>query len=111
MSAYSATVSTSVGDMTSVMMGRPDSCLARSSSLRPSRPMPRKLYGEVRGLNAPPRSTVAPAALTALAVDTICSSSSTEQGPAMMTGLSPPTKASPTLMVVGSGWNSRLASL
>ena len=37
----------------------------------------------MRGLNAPPRRAVAPAALTARAVARICSSLSTEQGPAM----------------------------
>ena len=40
-------------------------------------------YGEVRGLNAPPRRIVAPAFLTACAVWSNCRSSSTEHGPAM----------------------------
>ena len=37
----------------------------------------------MRGLNAPPRRAVAPAALTARAVVSVCSSLSTEHGPAM----------------------------
>ena len=92
-----------MGDITSVITGSPVSCLARASSFRPSNPMPRKLYGEVRGLNAPPRITVAPEAFTALAVETICSSSSTEHGPAMITGSGPPMTALPTVTVELSG--------
>ena len=41
---------------------------ASRSSRSPSSPSPWKLYGELRGLNAPPRSTFAPAFLTAAAV-------------------------------------------
>ena len=47
-------------------------------------PSPWNEYGELRGLNAPPRSAVAPAARTARAAATICSSDSTEHGPAMI---------------------------
>ena len=46
----------------------------------------------MRGLNAPPRRAVAPAALTAWAVARICSSLSTEQGPAMTPIVPPPTR-------------------
>ena len=49
---------------TSVMIARPVTCLAMFSSFCPSTPMPRKLYAEVWGLKAPPRRTLAPAALT-----------------------------------------------
>ena len=45
--------------------------------------MPWKEYGEVRGLKAPPRRIVAPAALQAFAVSNTCSGVSMEQGPAI----------------------------
>ena len=45
--------------------------------------MPWNVYGEVLGLKAPPRSMSAPAAFTARAVATVCSSVSTAQGPAI----------------------------
>ena len=57
---------------------------ASASSSSPFLPSPWKEYGELRGLNAPPRSAVAPASRTACAAATICSSDSTEQGPAMI---------------------------
>ena len=49
-----------------------------------STPRPWKAYGLVRGLNAPPRRIVAPAAATASAVSNSCSRLSTEHGPAMI---------------------------
>ena len=58
--------------------------MASASSSRPRLPSPWNEYGELRGLNAPPRSAVAPASRTARAAATICSSDSTEQGPAMI---------------------------
>ncbi len=67
--------------------------------------------GLVRGLNAPPRRAVAPAAFTARAVATICSSLSTEQGPAMTPIVPPPTVRLPARTTVGSVFTSRLASL
>ena len=54
--------------ITSVTIGNPVTSRARASSASPSVLRPWKLYGEVRGLNAPPRSTRAPAAFTARAV-------------------------------------------
>ena len=69
--------------------GEPGLARARASNSRPRSPRPWNEYGEVRGLNAPPRSAVAPAARTARAAVTICSSLSTEQGPAMITTSSP----------------------
>ena len=60
MSAYSDTSGTVSDDITSVITGIP----VRSASARilsPPRPCPWKLYGEVRGLKAPPRRMVAPA--------------------------------------------------
>ena len=46
-------------------------------------PSPWNVYGEVRGLNAPPRSIVAPASATARAVSSVCSRYSTVHGPAI----------------------------
>ena len=66
MSAYSATRSTWAGSITSVTTGRPVRSRASASSRRPSRPRPWNEYGLVRGLNAPPRRTRAPAAATAV---------------------------------------------
>ena len=43
-----------------------------------------------RGLSAPPRRTSAPAALTAWATEMICSSVSTEHGPAITRKCPPP---------------------
>ena len=47
-------------------MGSPVSRRASASSSSPRLPSPWNEYGELRGLNAPPRSAVAPAARTAL---------------------------------------------
>ena len=65
----------------------------------------------MRGLKAPPRRTVAPDALTAFAMPTICSSDSTEQGPAISVRFPPPIVTSPTFTTVSSGWNLRFAFL
>ena len=74
-------------------------------------PRPWKAYGEVRGLNAPPRRIVAPAAATASAVSNSCSRLSTEHGPAIIVSDPSPMTASRTRMTVSSGWNSREVSL
>jgi len=67
-SAVSTTASTCRGSSSSVTSGRPVSSLASARIARPASPSPWNVYGEVRGLKAPPRRTVAPAALTARAV-------------------------------------------
>ena len=67
---------------------------ASCSIRRPSSPRPWKLYGELRGLNAPPRSTFAPARFTAAAVACTCCSFSAEHGPAMTMTSSPPMRRS-----------------
>ena len=89
--------------------------LWRSAALRssrsPSSPRPWKLYGELRGLKAPPRRTFAPARLTAEAAASTCSSVSAEHGPAITMTSSPPTRRSPTAMTLFSDLNVRLASL
>ena len=67
-SAYSATTPTLSGLITSVTMGSPVSLPARASSFSPSSFNPWKVWGPVRGLNAPPRSRLAPDFFTARAV-------------------------------------------
>ena len=62
-----------------------------------------ELYGDVRGLNAPPRSIPAPLAFTARAIVSTWSSVSTEQGPAIMTKFPLPTLTSPISTIVSSG--------
>src|SRR5574338_731618 len=84
---------------------------APRSIRRPSSPSPWKLYGELRGLKAPPRSTFAPARFTAAAVDSTCASFSAEHGPAMTITSSPPIRRSSITTTVLSGLNVRLASL
>ncbi len=88
------------------------SAFAASRSIRsPSSPSPWKLYGELRGLNAPPRKIFAPARRTAAAVARTCVSLSAEHGPAMTITSSPPIRTSPTVTTVSSGLKVRLASL
>ena len=64
MSAYRSTSSTWRGSMTSVTTGMPSCSPAAWRIFSPSSPSPWKLYGLVRGLNAPPRRMLAPASLT-----------------------------------------------
>jgi hypothetical protein len=73
-------------------------------------PSPWNAYGELRGLKAPPRSAAAPADCTARAAARICSSLSTEQGPAT-SGISVPPNRTPGAIstIVGSTFHSRAA--
>ena len=57
----------------------------------------------MRGLKAPPRSSAAPEDFTSSATAQICSSDSTEQGPAMTEKLPPPIRAFPTVTTESSG--------
>ena len=92
-------------------MGSPVCSRAWQSMSSPSYANPWKEYGDVRGLNAPPRSTVAPASFTACATAEICSLLSTEQGPAIIASFLPPTTVFPILISLGAGWNARFAFL
>ena len=60
MSATSTTWSSPSASIASVTMSRPVSSRARASSSSPARPSPWNEYGELRGLKAPARRTVAP---------------------------------------------------
>ena len=60
-SAASSTASTCRGSISSVTTGSPVSSRASRRIASASSPSPWKVYGDVRGLNAPPRSIVAPA--------------------------------------------------
>jgi len=63
-------------------------------------------------LNAPPRRSPAPAAFTREATKVICSSDSTEHGPAMIWKFPPPIKRpAPQSTTVSSSWNLRFAFL
>ena len=110
-SAYFATTCTVASDITSVTTGRPVSSRACASSFSPSSSSPRKLYGDVRGLNAPPRSIDAPRSRIARAVLISCSSLSIAHGPAITDTMPSPTRTPFTLTIVSSPLNSRLHSL
>src|SRR4029453_6271713 len=70
-----------------------------------------KLYGDVRGLNAPPRKILAPDSLTIVAMDRICSLLSTEHGPQIRTTSScSPSRTSP-ISTEEAPRESRAASL
>src|SRR5712691_5394537 len=90
MSALRATSSTCRVSMTSVTTGRVLAARADSRKPSASAPSPLKEYGDVLGLNAPPRSITAPRLLTRLATLTIISTLSTEQGPAITVIAAPP---------------------
>ena len=82
-SAHVTTASTSRTSISSVTIGRPVTSRASARISSPACPSPWKEYGDERGLNAPPRSIVAPAAATTRAVSSVCSRVSTEHGPAI----------------------------
>ena len=82
-SAVSTTASTSRGSISSVTSGRPVSSRASARISSASTPSPWNAYGDVRGLNAPPRNIVTPWAATTRAVSIVCSRVSTVHGPAM----------------------------
>ena len=111
MTSTSLKSSISRKSISSVTIGSPVSLFADESMSSPALPSPWKAYGEVRGLNAPPRSIVAPAAFTDFAMLTICSSLSTLHGPAMTEKFPPPNLAPPHSKTESSGWNFLFAAL
>src|SRR3954447_18025054 len=91
----------------SVTTGRPVCSRASARISSASGPRPLNANGEVRGLNAPPRSMEAPACLTALATPSVCSRDSTVHGPAMRQNVSPPPIRRPSISTtVGCSWLS-----
>src|SRR5215208_1762053 len=87
----------------SVTIGRPVSARAAARISSASTPRPLKANGEVRGLNAPPRSIEAPPSRTVRATPSVCSRDSTVHGPAIMRNVSsPPTVRPSTANRVGS---------
>ena len=70
-SATSRIGSTSRASISSVTIGSPVSALASARIRRPASPRPWKLYGEERGLYAPPRNIDAPASATTRAVESV----------------------------------------
>ena len=110
-SACSSSASTCRGSINSVTIGRPVSSRASTRISSASSPSPLKVYGDVRGLNAPPRSIVEPACATARAVSNVCSRYSTVHGPAINPNASSPMRRPLTSITVGSGESSRETSL
>ena len=94
-SQCSATRATAASLVASETTARPNASATRRSSGRPSSPRPWKAYGEVRGLNAPPRSRRAPAWCAAAAAATRSGSFSTAHGPSIRVHSSPPTAMAP----------------
>ena len=115
MSACSATTATSRASTTSVTTGIPVAALTSARILSPSTPRPWNAYGDVRGLNAPPRRIVAPADCAISAASWVCCTLSTAQGPAISVTASGPIGTCrpgvPTHTVERSGWCCRLTSL
>ena len=81
-------------------------------NLNPSLPIPWKAYGEVLGLNAPPRKPLAPLRFTAWAIVFKDSLSSTAQGPAQINnGLFPPILILRIDITLSFGWFTRETNL
>src|SRR5215213_9088109 len=101
--------SASCAEVISLTTGSPVCSRASRRMSSPSMPSPWKANGEVRGLNAPPRSIEAPAAATARATPSVCSRDSTVHGPAIRQNVSgAPTRCSFTWTTVGSWCESSL---
>src|SRR6185436_5531845 len=106
-SAWAWTASACWLSRSSVTTGSPVSARASARITSASRPRPLNANGDVRGLNAPPRSIDAPAARTVRATLRVCSRVSTVHGPAIRQNVSlPPTVRPSTENAVGSWWAS-----
>ena len=82
-SACSATSGAWAASSSSVTTGSPVSARASDRISSPGGPRPLNANGDVRGLNAPPRSMHAPAAATVRATRSVWSRDSTVHGPAI----------------------------
>src|SRR3954451_23968269 len=106
-SACSAIASACVVSRNSVTTGSPVSARASARISSPGTPSPLNANGDVRGLNAPPRSIDAPPALTIRATSSVCSRDSTVHGPAIRQNVAlPPTVRPLTLNALGALWLS-----
>src|SRR3954470_24895972 len=106
-SACSAMASACWESRNSVTTGSPVSARASARISSASRPSPLNANGDVRGLNAPPRSIEAPPSRTTRATSSVCSRDSTVHGPAIRQNVAgPPTSRPSTANVVGSWWAS-----
>ena len=106
-SACSATAAACWESSSSVTTGRPVSARASARISSAAAPSPLNANGDVRGLNAPPRSIEAPPALTMRATPSVCSRVSTVHGPAIRQNVwLPPTTRPSTANAVGSWWAS-----
>src|SRR5689334_19302296 len=102
-SACSAIASACWVSRNSVTTGSPVSSRASARISRPGTPSPLNANGDVRGLNAPPRSIDAPPAFTIRATSSVCSRDSTVHGPAIRQNVEfPPTTRSFTRKLLGS---------
>ena len=84
--------------------GRPTASRTSARMRSPATPRPWNAYGDVRGLNAPPRSSVAPARCAICAEASVCSAVSTAHGPAMKVNVSGPIGTPPTRTVERFEW-------
>ena len=101
MSACSATTSTSAASMTSVTTGSPVSARTSARIRSPATPSPWNAYGEVRGLYAPPRSSVAPARRAMLrGGQRLLRPTRPRTGPAISVNVSGPIGTPPTMTVL-----------
>src|SRR5215213_9446245 len=106
-SACSAIASACWVSRNSVTTGRPVSARASARISSACEPSPLNAKGEVRGLNAPPRSIEAPPSRTVRATSSVCSRVSTVHGPAIRQKVwLPPTVRPSTVNAVGSWWAS-----
>src|SRR5215216_3740534 len=106
-SACAAIASACWESRNSVTTGSPVSARAAARISSASRPSPLNANGDVRGLNAPPRSIEAPPSRTVRATVSVCSRDSTVHGPAIRQNVSlPPTRRPLTANAVGSWWAS-----
>src|SRR3954447_26455269 len=103
-SAYSAMTSACALSSSSVTIGRPVCARASARISSAGTPRPLNANGEVRGLNAPPRSIAAPPACTARATPSVCSRVSTVHGPAISVKVAPPPTVRPAMSNVDCSW-------
>src|SRR5919198_1426311 len=103
-SACSAIASACWESRNSVTTGSPVSARASARISSAARPSPLNANGDVRGLNAPPRSIEAPPARTIRATSSVCSRDSTVHGPAIRQNVAFPPTTRPLITNVLGSW-------